>query len=201
VTDPTDFALLYARSDDPWGYRKRWYERRKRDLTLAALPRPRFSAGFEAGGSIGVLSEALAARCDALSVCDCEPRAVALARERLAFLHHVKVERRTLPDEWPDARFDLIVVSELGYFLKPDALDALFTNMRASVVAGAAILLCHWRPQIDNCVLTGDAVHERFAAQGAGTGLHRIVHHVEEDFLLDVWSNDPTSVAAREGIA
>ncbi len=201
MTDPTDFGALYAHSDDPWGYRDRWYERRKRDLTLAALPRPRFSAGFEAGGSIGVLSEQLAARCESLLVCDCEPRAVALARARLAPLHHVRIERRTLPHEWPDARFDLIVVSELGYFLGFEALDALFANMRASALAGVAILLCHWRAPIENCVLTGDAVHERFAAQSRRAGLYRIVHHAEQDFLLDVWSDDPTSVAAREGIS
>jgi hypothetical protein len=33
-----------------------------------------------------------------------------------------------------------------------------------------------------------------------GTGLHRLAHHVEEDFLLDMWAATPGSVACRAGL-
>ena len=33
------FDRVYASSDDPWGFASRWYERRKRQLTMASLPR------------------------------------------------------------------------------------------------------------------------------------------------------------------
>jgi hypothetical protein len=33
------FERMYADSEEPWEYRRRWYERRKRALTLAMLPR------------------------------------------------------------------------------------------------------------------------------------------------------------------
>jgi hypothetical protein len=42
--DAQYFADLYADSDDPWAFRTRWYERRKRDLALASLPRNAMSA-------------------------------------------------------------------------------------------------------------------------------------------------------------
>lgn len=32
------FNELFLNSDDPWAFKQRWYERRKRALTLAALP-------------------------------------------------------------------------------------------------------------------------------------------------------------------
>ena len=38
------FDRLFADNDDPWAFRQRWYERRKRALTLALLTRPRYAA-------------------------------------------------------------------------------------------------------------------------------------------------------------
>ena len=32
------FDQLYQDNDDPWHYQQRWYEQRKRQLCLAALP-------------------------------------------------------------------------------------------------------------------------------------------------------------------
>ena len=76
------FDRLYAEDPDPWGFEDRWYEHRKYDLTMAALPEPRYRSGFEPGCSIGVLSERLADRCDSLLVCDhmTEPLERAVAR-------------------------------------------------------------------------------------------------------------------------
>ncbi len=56
------FGAIY-RDDDPFGYRERWYEARKRDLLLASLPRARFAHAWELGCSNGELTAALAPRC------------------------------------------------------------------------------------------------------------------------------------------
>ncbi|MFE7421819.1 hypothetical protein [Rhodococcus sp. NPDC057529] len=61
---PSYFDAMYAASPDPWGFGDRWYEQRKYALTLAALPRPRYRRAFEPGCSIGILTAALAHRCD-----------------------------------------------------------------------------------------------------------------------------------------
>ena len=60
--DPGYFRDCYAASADPWGLAERWYEARKYALSLALLPAERYSAAFEPGCSIGVLSAQLAAR-------------------------------------------------------------------------------------------------------------------------------------------
>ena len=114
---PTYFADMYAGAEDPWGFRSRWYEQRKRDVTLAALTRPRYRRAFEPGCSIGVLTAALADRCDEVVAADVDERAVATARGELARHRHVRVERLSVPQEWPDGMFDLVVISEVAYYL------------------------------------------------------------------------------------
>ena len=42
------FDAIYAH-DDPFGYRERWYEARKRALLLASLPAQRFGRVWEIG--------------------------------------------------------------------------------------------------------------------------------------------------------
>ena len=54
------FDDMYARSDDPWGFTSRWYERRKYAISLAMLPQERYDSAFEPGCSIGVLTGRLA---------------------------------------------------------------------------------------------------------------------------------------------
>ena len=74
---------LYDESPDPWGFETSWYERRKYALTLASLPRERYTSAYEPGCSIGVLTRLLADRCDSLLASDIIPRAVEAASRRV----------------------------------------------------------------------------------------------------------------------
>ena len=75
-----------------------------------------FRRGLEAGAPIGVFTDMLANRCDGLLAVDVSERAVAAARRSLTGRRHVRVERRTLPEEMPHGPFDLIVSSEVLYY-------------------------------------------------------------------------------------
>lgn len=194
--NPQYFDELFRASDDPWGFRSRWYEARKRALTLACLPALRYTRAYEPGCANGELSAQLADRCESLLVSDGAPRAVALAQDRLAALTHVQVVQAQLPHEWPPGQFDLIVISELGYFLNPDALDAMAERARKALLPGGTVLSCHWRRPIAGCTLDGDAVQARLARS---LGLPTLSEVREADFVLHVWSSDPRSVAEREG--
>ncbi len=189
------FERMYAESEDPWEYRRRWYERRKRALTLAVLPHARYARAFEPGCSIGESSGELAERCDELLVSDGSEAAVRVAARRLAPLAHVRVERRLVPAEWPEGRFDLIVIGEFGYYLDAGELRLLRERAVQSLTPGGVLVACHWRHRIAEAPLTGDEVH---AMLGEGEGLHRLSRLAEEDFLLETWSLDPASVARRE---
>ena len=192
------FDELFAATDDPWDFRNRWYESRKRALTVACLPRARYASGYEPGCANGELSTALAERCDRLLISDGAAQAVALAQKRVANLRHVSAVQAWIPDEWPDARFDLIVISEVAYYLDADALAGVAAKARKSLMPGGDIVGCHWRRPIDGCRLDGDAVHSTLSQ---ALGLTRVWSLVDPDFRLEVWSDDQRSVGTREALA
>ena len=191
------FDRLYAASSDPYGLRVRWYESRKRALLLAALPRQRFGSGFEPGCGTGELSIELALRCDALLASDFSERAVHLARERTARLPHVRVERQTMPVDWPSAQqFDLIVLSELSYFLDAGSTERLARLCASSLLPQGILVACDWRADFDARTIASEDWHCRLHQ----LGLPRLARYEDADFLLTLWSADPISVAQREGI-
>lgn len=189
------FDRMFAGNDDPWAFRQRWYERRKRALTLAALTRPRYASIFEPGCANGELSAELAPRCDSLLCCDTAAAAVDLARSRLGGFPHAQVRQSRLPEQWPTERFELIVLSELCYYLDTQDLCRLIDQAVASLTDGGQLLACHWRPPIEGCPQTGEQVHALLEER---LPLHSLVRHHESDFLLDLWSRDGTSVATLE---
>lgn len=193
---PQHFDALFRDNDDPWRFKTRWFEARKRALTLACLPARRYANGYEPGCANGELSAELAQRCDRLLVSDVSQRAVELAQARLAAWPHARVVQAHVPHDWPKESFDLIVVSELGYFLDAPGVDALADHARASLRPGGTVLACHWRRPIKGCAFDGEAVHGRLAHR---LGFEVLTEVREADFILHVWSADGRSVAEREG--
>jgi hypothetical protein len=183
ATDRGVFDRMYDDAEDPWGFTTSAYEARKRDVTLASLPRSRYRSAFEPGCANGVLSERLADRCDALLACDVAGRAVRLAQRRLGLRRTVRVERREIPRDWPTETFDLIVLSELAYFLRPDELERTLALIAASLEAGGDLVVVDWLGPIDGYPLDGAAVHARLAA----APWRRLVEHREPEFLLEVY--------------
>jgi SAM-dependent methyltransferase len=201
VTLPASyFEAMYAEATDPWGFTSRWYERRKYALTMAALPRERYRRGFEVGCSIGVLTALLAERCEALLACDVAPAAVAATKERLAASEDVDVDvvQLAVPGAWPRGSFDLVVLSEVGYYLSPDDLELLVSRCVDCLEPGGTLVAVHWRHPVADYPLRGDDVH---AAIGRRRELHRLARHEEADLLLEVFETAPAqSVAERSGL-
>ena len=192
------FDGLYGASEDPYAVRRRWYEIRKRALLLAALPQARYRRAYEPGCGTGELTQALSQRCDHLLASDFSPHAVEIARGNTRALANVQVVQHVLPAQWPrDAgRFDLIVLSEVGYFLAREEMRCVAACCQASLDADGTLVACDWRPDFDQRRLSTDDVHAALAA----LGLARLVFHEEDDFVLQVWARDGRSVAEREGI-
>ncbi|KRC35842.1 bifunctional PIG-L family deacetylase/class I SAM-dependent methyltransferase [Oerskovia sp. Root22] len=191
------FDDFYRGRSDPWGFETRWYERRKRDLTLAALPRPRFRAGVEIGCSTGVLTASLAARCDRMTGVDLAQAPLDAARRRLG--QAVELLRLEVPREWPPGRFDLVVLSEVGYYFSATDLETVIDRALESMSDDGVLVACHWRHPVAGYPLGGDEVH---AALAARPGLARLARHLEQDFVLDVLVRPPAvSVATAEGLA
>lgn len=204
----TYFQAMYERSPDPWSLATRWYDRRKYDLTVAALPKARYRSAFEPGCSVGELSVRLAGRTDRLLSCDREPSAVASAAVRLseAGYGHARAEQRIIPDEWPEESFDLIVLSEILYYFDEPTMQLIVKNALATLEPGGTLAAVHWRHPVPEHAQTGDTVHDALRAIPA---LIPVCRHAEPDLLLDVFVHPGPgraadsfqgSVAAAEGL-
>ncbi|CAN5125108.1 SAM-dependent methyltransferase [soil metagenome] len=194
------FEEMYDADADPWGFQSRWYEQRKYALTLAALPRRRYESAFEPGCSLGVLTAALAARCDRLVATDVSASARGASAERLAGTGNVELRRWALGDPWPPERFDLIVLSEVGYYLHAPALRSAVDAATEALAPGGNMLAVHWRHPVSDYPLSGDEVHELVR----GTpGLARTAAYVDTDLRLETYARVPPparSVAETEGL-
>ncbi len=188
------FDETYERHDDPWGLATRWYETRKRSLMLASLPLEEYGTALEIGSSIGVTTEALAGRCRELLSVDVSAAAVERARERVG--EAATIEVRDVTRDFPGGEFDLVVLSEVGYYFGASALVRVLASIGAALTPRGTLVACHWRHPVGDYPLSGDEVH----AAIEGLGLERIVRHEEEDFLLEVFSRDPASVARQTGL-
>jgi LmbE family N-acetylglucosaminyl deacetylase/2-polyprenyl-3-methyl-5-hydroxy-6-metoxy-1,4-benzoquinol methylase len=179
------------------GFDSRWHEQRNRALTIGSLPKNRYATALEIGCSIGVLTEALADRCDTLYAVDVSPVAVDRARKRLAGRSNVLVAQADLSADFPTGPFDLVVLSEVGYHLGTADLERLFDRIEANLTADGTLLLCHRRHPVADYPISSDDVH---ALHLLRTRLRRVVHHVEADFVLDVFTRDSRSVAELTGL-
>lgn len=193
--DASYFDRLFDADTDPWQFRTRDYEARKRMLTLACLPERRYGSCFEPGAAIGVLSAELARRCDQVLAMDISATAVRLAENDLpdnVFMRHGAVHR-----DWPVGSFDLIVLSEVGYYLDQKDCSEL---TRLAAMSAQDLVAVHWRHPVAEYPLSGDEVHALLAGAALGAGMHQLVDHREADLRIDVWSYDARSVAVRTGV-
>jgi hypothetical protein len=180
------FTDMYAAGPDPWGFESRWYEHRKYLLTIAALLEPRYTAAFEPGCSVGVLTALLAERCEQLLATDIAPVALERAADRLQDADNVTLEARAVPEDWPPGPFDLVVLSEIAYYFDARTLEGLVRSVVDTTLPGATIVAVHWRGTTDY-PLSGDDAH---AIIGAAPQLVRHALHLEESFVLEVWRRD-----------
>ena len=175
MTEPADLAYLsalYAQDRDPWHLRDGWYERRKLQLLLACLPRERYAAAFEPGCSVG---------------------------EVTAGSPHVEVRQLILPRQWPPGTcFDLIVLSEIGYFQSAAAWAELCGLAAGSLAGEATVLACHWRRDFAERTLPTDALH---AQLGDALRIPKHTSVTDADFVIDVWTASSRSVAQADGLA
>jgi SAM-dependent methyltransferase len=86
----------------------------------------------------------LAPRCRRLLALDGAPTAAAAATERLA--PHAGAEARvaTLPADLPDGAFDLVVASEILYYLDDDAFAATCAWLSRALSPGGRVVAVHW---------------------------------------------------------
>jgi cyclopropane fatty-acyl-phospholipid synthase-like methyltransferase len=183
---PEYFDSLYMADLDPWKFATSPYERGKYTLTLNAMPKPRYRSALEVGCSIGVLTRSLASRCDAVVAIDAAQTPLAEARRRCADLPGVRFEQMFVPDEWPDGAFELILLSEIIYYLSREDVGRLAGRVMHCLPRGGSVILVHWTGPT-NYPLSGDEAAVLFVEQvGSACVVARADRY--RQFRLDVLS-------------
>jgi len=184
---PSYFDQVYAADADPWSFETSDYERSKYAATLAALPALHYEQAFEIGCSIGVLTAQLATRCQHLLAVDVADAALSRARERCAALPQVDVQCMQVPNTLPPGDFDLIVLSEVGYYWSLDDLQRALVWMFGALRSGGHLVLVHWTPVVADYPLTGDDVHDMTRRQADIRGWSHPFGQRHAHYRIDVF--------------
>ena len=141
---PDAFEARYREHPDPWNTLTAPYEVAKRRRALEACGPGPFARVCELGAGVGALTADLAPRCEYLLALDAAPTAVAAARARLTPFPHAHARVASIPDDLPPGPFDLVVASEVLYYLDPDALDAVAAWAARALTRGGRLVAVHW---------------------------------------------------------
>lgn len=143
------FEALYGGSADPWNFEASAYERDKYAATLAALNGRQYRNAIEIGCSIGVLSALLAERCDRFLGVELNATAAQRARERLSHMLSARVLVAEVPKTWPKDSYDLVVLSEILYFLSGNEIEQVAGHIARDLEPGGDCVLVNWLGNTD----------------------------------------------------
>src|SRR5690606_26193525 len=150
---------LYAETSDPWNFENSDYEQAKFAATRGALSRPHYASAFELGCGNGQLARHLVKVCDRYTGIDAVAVAIDAARQAVPearFIHGF------YPCPLPEDDFDLLVLSEILYFLDHNSLRKLTSDI-AAFWPLAEVLCVTWLGDTDH-ELQGEEALKIFTA-------------------------------------
>jgi glycosyltransferase involved in cell wall biosynthesis/peptidoglycan/xylan/chitin deacetylase (PgdA/CDA1 family) len=155
VSLPQDhWERVFARRD-PWNYASA-YEARKYDHTLELLPDGALVKAAEFGCAEGRFTERLALRVGTLDAFDLSAKALERARQRCEGLDNVSFFQRDLVDGLPDGDYDLILCSEVLYYLRDRAaIAAVARRLSDALRPGGHVLMANPNMVCDDKESTG----------------------------------------------
>ena len=184
--DPSSAAFFeqkYQQGQDPWNFAESAYEQFRYNAIISALSGKRYRSAFEPGCSIGALTEKLTTLCDRVEAIDFSASAIETARQRCPS-PAVTFRVMGLPERLPLHDFDLIVLSEIGYYFSPEHWQEMAESMVATATPGATFLAAHWLGVSPDHRMGGDAVH---AILRGCSNLHLLHEERHPGFRLDRW--------------
>ena len=190
------FDDMYAAAGDPWQLADRWYEERKYAVTMAMLPDRRYRHAFEPGCSVGVLTAKLLQRCDRVTSVDVSQAALDATRARTTGSDGLDLRLGSLDAAWPAEPFDLVVISEVAYYLTGQTLREVLDRECARLATGTTLVAAHWRHPVADYPLSGDEVN---ALIGATAGLEPLARYRDDDVVIDVLVKGAAESVATRG--
>lgn len=180
-----DFEARYRAAADPWQAGTSAYEQHKRERTLAACGDGPFASACDLGSGTGHLSQELAARSEALLALDGAPSAVAATAARLADHPGAEARKADLPGELPVGPFDLVVASEVLYYLSAAELTDVLGWLESALAPEGRLVAVHWTGEAPDLGQDAHAVHAALLAHPALQALAP-THDDPAGYRLDV---------------
>lgn len=185
--DSEYFKMVYDANEDPWNFETSEYEAKKYAATIAALPQKHYEKALEIGCSIGVLTKMLAEKSSDLLATDVSQKALDIAEKRCENLENVRFEKMSFPQELPDDIYDLIMLSEVAYYLSPDDWELAIASLYDRLQQDGNVVLVHWLPVVHDYPQTGDEVHETFEKLMSDR-MKNVFSDRAETYRMDVWA-------------
>ena len=176
------FEEIYSSDQDPWRFETSTYERDKYRNTISKIPPNRYTSALEVGCSIGVLTAMLSEHCVKLIAMDISETALSVAKNRLKNNHAVEFRLGAIPEDYPAESFDLIILSEVGYYLSWNDLRNCRKRILGSLKEKGILVLVHWIHFVADYPLTGDQVHNCFLDSDL-TSIHSSRY---DDYRIDI---------------
>lgn len=148
---------------DPFGFDVNPEEKLKFARTLEVCGEGRLGRVLELGCAVGSFTEVLAPRADAVLAVDVSQAAVDQVAERLREHPHVRTRAVDIPADFPDETFDLVVASDVLYYLPVEELERCVDRIEASLADGGVFVAVHYVPRMGS-VLNGDEAHDVVAS-------------------------------------
>lgn len=188
------FDAMYrsAPDGDPWSFRTDRAERARFDHLASLAGARRVRRALEPGCSTGELTGRLARCCDRVIALDVAPSAVDAARTHVAGIGDVELRVGRVPDDLgpADVDLDLIVLSEVAYYVGPEELAAWVRSLHGRCAPDARWLLCHWTGTSVDHRLGGAQAHAVLGAGLCELGWSRTTSGDVGEHLVELWERD-----------
>lgn len=156
----TEFEMRFRQDPDPWQTHTRRREKVKRHQLMQAAGFRRWSRALELGAGNGSNTVLLARRSLQLDACEATDSGFALIQEAVASLPNVQVCKHVIPERFPSSFYDLIVISEVLYYLPPGHLRKLSRAISRALVPGGRLVLAHHHRRFADAWLGGATAQE-----------------------------------------
>jgi cyclopropane fatty-acyl-phospholipid synthase-like methyltransferase len=162
LTKQAQVESFFDEGGDPFGFDANPKERIKFQRTLEVCGDGDLGRVLEIGCAVGSFTEFIAPRATDVLAIDVSEAAIKQAEERMRGKSHVHLEVRTLPADFPDGPFDLIVASDVLYYLTVDDLKQCLSLIEERLAPDGAFVAVHYIPRVGT-LLNGDELHDYLA--------------------------------------
>lgn len=184
MSGPTAFEERYRRDQDPWNALTDPTELSKAKHVLEACGPGPFDRVCDVGAGNGVLTAQLAARCRELLAIDGAPSAVEEANGRLKQWPGAEARVGAIPQDLPLGPFDLVVASEVLFYLTADEMAGFAGWLTGALAPGGRIVAVHWTGNADDIEQHAEICHDTITE---ATPLLHLGTEREPTYRLDIW--------------